>query len=75
MSKNDVIELEGKVVEILPGLKFKVELPNKRIIVAYVSGKLQQNKIRIIEGDTVKIELSPYDMNNGRIVWRSKDKK
>lgn len=75
MSKNDVIEIEGKVVEVLPGLQFKVELPNKRIITAYISGKLQQNKIRIIEGDSVKIELCPYDLGKGRIVWRSKDKK
>lgn len=72
MSKDDVIETEGRVIEVLPGLKFKVELVNKHVIVAYLSGKLRQNYIKIIEGDSVKIELSPYDFTKGRIVWRSK---
>lgn len=73
MSKDDVIETEGKVIEILPGLKFKVQLVNGHVIVAYLSGKLRQNYIRIIEGDNVKIELSPYDLTKGRIIWRSKN--
>lgn len=73
MSKEDVIETEGRVVEVLPGLKFKVELANKHVVVAYLSGKLRQKFIKIIEGDSVKIELSPYDLTKGRIIWRSKN--
>lgn len=73
MSKDDVIETEGKVIEILPALKFKVELVNKHVIIAYLSGKLRQNYIKIIEGDNVKIEMSPYDLTKGRIIWRSKN--
>ena len=72
MSKDDVIETEGKVIEALPDAKFKVQLSNGHIITAYISGKLRMNYIRIIEGDTVKLELSPYDLTKGRITWRSK---
>ncbi|MDD4291518.1 MAG: translation initiation factor IF-1 [Clostridia bacterium] len=72
MPKDDVIELEGVVVEALPNTQFKVELPNKHIITAYISGKLRMNNIRILEGDTVKLEISPYDLGKGRIVWRGK---
>ncbi len=72
MSKNDVIETEGKVIEALPDAKFKVQLSNGHIITAYISGKLRMNYIRIIEGDTVKLEMSPYDLTKGRITWRSK---
>ena len=72
MSKNDVIETEGKVVEALPNANFKVQLSNGHIITAYISGKLRMNYIRIIEGDTVKLEMSPYDLTKGRITWRSK---
>ncbi len=72
MSKDDVIETEGKVVEALPDAKFKVQLSNGHIITAYISGKLRMNYIRIIEGDTVKLEMSPYDLTKGRITWRSK---
>ena len=70
--KEDVVEAEGTVVELLPGLKFKVQLANGFVITAYLSGKLRQNYIRIIEGDVVKIELSPYDLTKGRIVYRNK---
>lgn len=73
MSKEDVIETEGKVIEVLPALKFKVELANKHVIEAYLSGKLRKNYIKIIEGDNVKVELSPYDLEKGRIIWRSKN--
>lgn len=73
MSKDDVIETEGKVLECLPNAKFKVKLANGHVITAYISGKLRLNYIRIIEGDNVKLELSPYDLTNGRIVWRSKN--
>ena len=72
MSKDDVIETEGKVIEALPDAKFKVQLSNGHIITAYISGKLKMNYIRIIEGDTVKLEMSPYDLTKGRITWRSK---
>ena len=72
MSKDDVIETEGKVVEALPNAVFKVKLSSGHIITAYISGKLRMNYIRIIEGDTVKLEMSPYDLTKGRITWRSK---
>jgi translation initiation factor IF-1 len=72
VSKDDVIETEGKVIEALPDAKFKVQLANGHIITAYISGKLRMNYIRIIEGDTVKLEMSPYDLTKGRITWRSK---
>ena len=72
MSKDDVIENEGVVVEALPGASFKVQLSNGHIITAYLSGKLWKNLIRVYEGDTVKLEMSPYDLTKGRIVWRQK---
>lgn len=73
MSKDDVIEAEGKVVEVLPNVNFKVELSNGHIINAYLSGKLRMNYIKILEGDAVKVELSPYDLTKGRIIWRNKN--
>ncbi|MEG1609004.1 MAG: translation initiation factor IF-1 [Clostridia bacterium] len=73
MSKEDVIEAEGKVIEVLPNTNFKVELTNGHIIIAYLSGKLRKNYIKILEGDAVKVELSPYDLTKGRIVWRNKN--
>ncbi|MCI8912037.1 MAG: translation initiation factor IF-1 [Clostridia bacterium] len=73
MSKEDVIEAEGKVIEVLPGTNFRVELTNGHVIVAYLSGKLRKNYIKILEGDAVKVELSPYDLTKGRIVWRNKN--
>jgi translation initiation factor IF-1 len=72
MSKEDVIELEGKVVEALPNTVFKVELQNKHVILAHVSGKLRMNFIRIVPGDKVTVEMSPYDLTKGRITWRAK---
>lgn len=72
MSKDDVIEVEGKVVEALPNATFKVRLSNGHVITAYISGKLRMNFIRIVEGDTVKLEISPYDLTKGRITWRGK---
>ena len=72
MSKEDVIEFEGEVIEVLPNTKFLVQLSNGHTITAYISGKLRQNFIRIIEGDKVKIEMSPYDLSKGRITWREK---
>ena len=71
MSK-DVIELQGTVVESLPNAMFKVELENGHTILAHISGKLRMNYIRILPGDKVTLELSPYDLTKGRIVWRDK---
>ena len=72
MSKSDVIEIEGKVVEALPNAMFSVELPNGHRIMAHISGKMRMNFIRIYPGDKVTIVLSPYDLTRGRITWRSK---
>ncbi len=69
---NDVIETEGVVIESLPNTMFKVELPNKHVILAHISGKLRMHYIRILPGDKVKIQMSPYDLTKGRIVWRGK---
>lgn len=69
-TKSSAIEVEGKVLEVLPGYQFRVELENKHIVNAHVSGKLRMNKIRILPGDTVTIELSEYDLTKGRITWR-----
>ncbi len=70
MAKEDIIEVEGKVLEVLPGGTFKVELENKHTVVAHVSGKIRMNYIRILPGDTVTLELSPYDLTRGRITYR-----
>lgn len=72
MAKDDIIELEGKVVEALPNAMFHVELPNGHQILAHISGKLRMNYIKILPGDKVTIEMSPYDLTRGRITWRSK---
>ncbi len=72
MAKEDVIEVEGVVVETLPNTNFKVELENGYQILAHISGKLRMNYIKILPGDKVKVELSPYDLNRGRITWRAK---
>ena len=70
MSKSDVIEIEGTVIEKLPNAMFQVELENGHKVLAHISGKLRMNYIRIIPGDKVTLELSPYDLSNGRITWR-----
>lgn len=72
MSKEDVIEVEGTVVEALPNAMFQVELENGHKVLAHISGKLRMNFIRILPGDKVTLELSPYDLTRGRIVWRAK---
>ena len=72
MGKKDVIEVEGKVIEALPNTIFLVELENGHQITAHSSGKLRMNYIRILPGDKVMLELSPYDLTRGRIVWRGK---
>ncbi|MBQ4337892.1 MAG: translation initiation factor IF-1 [Clostridia bacterium] len=72
MSKQDMIEIEGTVVESLPNATFQVELENGHKILAHISGKLRMNYIKILPGDKVKVEMSPYDLTKGRITWRSK---
>ena len=72
MAKEDLIELEGKVVETLPNTTFKVELENGHQLIAHVSGKIRMNFIRILPGDKVTVELSPYDLTRGRITYRHK---
>ena len=72
LAKEDVIEVEGIVVETLPNTNFKVELENGHQILAHISGKLRMNYIKILPGDKVKVELSPYDLTRGRITWRAK---
>ena len=72
MSKDNVIELEGVVLESLPNAMFQVELANGHKILAHISGKLRMNFIKILPGDKVTVEMSPYDLTKGRITWRSK---
>ena len=72
MSKQDVIEVEGKVLEALPNAMFKVELENGHVVLAHVSGKIRMNFSRILPGDKVTIELTPYDLTRGRITYRFK---
>ena len=72
MAKDDVIELEGTVVEALPNTMFQVDIGKGHIILAHISGKLRMNFIRILPGDKVTVQMSPYDVTRGRITWRSK---
>ena len=72
MSKQDVIEVEGRVVEKLPNAMFQVELENGHVVLAHVTGKIRMNFIRILPGDKVTIELTPYDLTRGRITYRFK---
>ena len=72
MAKSDMIEVEGTVVEAMPNTTFQVDIGNGHIILAHISGKLRMNFIRILPGDKVTVELSPYDLTRGRITWRSK---
>ena len=72
MAKDDVIELEDTVVESLPNTTFRVDIGNGHIILAHISGKLRMNFIRILPGDKVTVQMSPYDLTRGRITWRSK---
>lgn len=72
MAKEELIETEGKIIEALPNAMFKVELENGHVVLAHVSGKMRMNFIRILPGDKVKLELSPYDLNRGRITFRVK---
>ena len=72
MAKDDVIELEGTVLESLPNTSFRVDIGNGHTILAHISGKLRMNFIRILPGDKVTVQMSPYDLTRGRITWRSK---
>ena len=72
MAKSDMIEVEGVVVESLPNTTFQVDIGNGQTILAHISGKLRMNFIRILPGDKVTVEMSPYDLTRGRITWRSK---
>jgi translation initiation factor IF-1 len=72
MSKDDIIEIQGTVLEALPNAMFQVELENGLKILAHISGKLRMNFIRILPGEQVTVELSPYDLTRGRITWRAK---
>ena len=72
MAQDDVIELQGTVLEALPNAMFQVELENGHRLLAHISGKLRMNFIRILPGDKVTVELSPYDLTRGRITWRAK---
>lgn len=75
MSKDDCVELEGKVLEALPNTMFKVELSNGKVILAHISGKLRMNYIKILPGDNVRVDVSIYDLTKGRITWRGKNSK
>ena len=72
MPKEELIELEGTVIETLPNTTFKVRLDNGHELFAHISGKLRMHYIKILPGDKVKLEISPYDLNRGRIIWRGK---
>ena len=72
MAKEDMIEVEGTVIEALPNTVFKVEIMGRHVITAHISGRLRKNFIKILPGDKVTLEMSPYDLEKGRITWRSK---
>ncbi|HRD02226.1 MAG TPA: translation initiation factor IF-1 [Candidatus Saccharicenans sp.] len=72
MPKQDVFEMEGVVLETLPNAMFKVELANKHVILAHISGRMRKNFIRILPGDRIRVEISPYDLTKGRITYRYK---
>ena len=75
MSKEDTIQMEGVVNEVLPDTRFRVELENGHVIIAYMAGKMRKHRIRILAGDKVSIELTPYDLSKGRITFRHKDER
>lgn len=75
MAKEEVIEMEGVVNEVLPDTRFRVALDNGHILIAYLSGKMRKHRIRILAGDKVSLELTPYDLSKGRITFRHKDER
>lgn len=74
MAKEDHIEMTGTIIETLPNTMFRVKLENGHIVIAHISGRMRKNYIRILTGDTVRVELTPYDLTKGRITFRDKDK-
>tara|TARA_B110000503_G_C6920152_1_gene318346 strand:- start:195 stop:410 length:216 start_codon:yes stop_codon:yes gene_type:complete len=70
MAKDEIIEMRGKVIELLPNATFRVEIENSHIIIAYTSGKMRKNRIRVLAGDLVTVEMTPYDLNKGRVSHR-----
>lgn len=70
MGKSDILEFEGIITDVLPNQTYKVELENKHLVVCYTGGKMRQHKIRLVSGDRVKIEMTPYDLGKGRIMFR-----
>ena len=72
MSKDDIIEVDGKCLEILPNQMYKIELENGHTVIAYTAGRMKKNKIRVLMGDQVKVEISPYDLSKGRVTFRYK---
>ena len=74
MAKEDHIEMTGTIIETLPNTMFRVKLENGHIVIAHISGRMRKNYIRILTGDTVKVELTPYDLTKGRIIFRDKDR-
>jgi translation initiation factor IF-1 len=75
MAKEDLIEMEGTVIDTLPNTMFRVELENGHVVIAHISGKMRKNYIRILKGDKVTVQLTPYDLTKGRISFRSRDNK
>ena len=75
MAKEDQIEMEGTVIDTLPNTMFRVELENGHVVIAHISGKMRKNYIRILKGDKVTVQLTPYDLTKGRITFRSRDGK
>jgi translation initiation factor IF-1 len=73
MAKEDQIEMDGTVVDVLPNTMFRVELENGHVVIAHISGKMRKNYIRILKGDKVTVQLTPYDLTKGRITFRSRD--
>ena len=70
MSKQDLLEFKGKVIELLPNAMFRVKLENEHIVTAHAAGKLRKNRIRVLQGDNVTVEVTPYDLTKGRIIFR-----
>lgn len=75
MAKEDHLEMNGKVIDTLPNTMFRVQLENGHVVIAHISGKMRKNYIRILTGDIVTVEMTPYDLSKGRITYRSKDNK
>ena len=72
MAKQDLIEMDGEVIETLPNTTFRVKLENEHVVIAHISGRMRKNYIRILTGDKVKLEITPYDLSKGRIVFRER---